>query len=357
MTHKMLAIAVLWMLLLAGCHKQAGEADAKPSDAAPASVLVQTAMPTLKSLAETLALYGEVGQDVGASENVSFARPVLISKLLVSAGQPVQRGQALLEAITDPNAATTYLQAQSAVQAAQRDFKAQTELANERLTTQAQLGAARKALTDAEAALTAQRLLGAVPGAQILRATHDGVVVNLSAQQGDRIQTGATVLQLAKAGGKRALLGAEPEDVRRLVPGMAVKLSPVFGGEPVAASIAQVFGVINPQTRLVDVVVRIPDAPSQLIPGMKVRGEVTLNAADLWTLPRSAVLEDADGAYLFQVAAEHAKRIKVRVKIENGELVGVEGALDPKLAVVVMGNYELSDGIPVRAEQAADSRP
>ena len=348
MTHSVLAVALLSMLSLSACSKPAAEADAKPGEATTGSVLVQTALPARKPLAETLVLYGEIAQDAGASENVSFARPVLISKLLVSAGQPVQRGQALLEVVTDPNAATTYLQAQSAVEAAQRDFKAQQELASERLTTQAQLGAARKALADAEAALTAQRLLGAAPGAQIVHSTRDGVIANLSAQQGDRVQPGAVVLQLAKSGGKRALLGTEPEDVKRLAPGMVVKLTPVFGGNPVAASIAQVFGVINPQTRLVDVAVRISDASSQLIPGSKVRGEVTLNATDVWTVPRSAMLEDADGAYLYQVVGGHAKRIKVRVKVENGEQAGVEGDLDPTAPVVMLGNYELTDGAPVR---------
>ena len=351
MTRKLLAIGLFSMLSLAACHKPAGEEDAKAGEATAASVLVQTVLPSRTSVAETLVLYGEVAQDVGASENVSFARPVLISRLLVSAGQPVQRGQALLEVVTDPNAATAYLQAQSAVEAAQHDFKAQQELANERLTTQAQLGAARKALTDAEAALTAQRLLGAAPGAQIMHAARDGVVVNLSAQQGDRVQPGVAVMQLAKAGGKRALLGVEPEEVARLAAGMAVKLSPVFGGASVSATIDQVFGVINPQTRLVDVVARIAETSSQLIPGSKVRGEVTLNAANVWTLPRSAMLEDADGAYLYQVVGGHAKRMKVRVKVESGEQAGVDGDLDPATPVVVLGNYELTDGAPVRTAQ------
>ena len=33
---------------------------------------------------------------------------------------------------------------------------------------------------------------------------------------------------------------------------------------------------------------------------------------------------------------------------ENGEMVGVSGNLNPALKVVVLGNYELSDGMAVR---------
>jgi RND family efflux transporter MFP subunit len=354
MTRTSCMLMMLATLLVAACGKSASTEPGKPEDAQ-GSVLVQTSLAQHQPLTETVALYGEVVQDVGASENISFARPVQISKLLVSAGQPVHRGQALLEVVTDPTAASVYLQAQAAVVAARREFNAQQELATERLTTQSQLATAKKNLTDAETALEAQRKLGTSPGAQTVRATHDGVVAALSAQQGDRVQAGTTVLQLAQAGGQRALLGAEPEDARQLAPGMVVKLSPVFGGDPVAASIVQVFAVINPQTRLVDVAVRISAGSAQLIAGQKVSGEIVLRSPELWTVPRAAVLEDSDGAYLFQIAGNHAKRVTVHIRVENGELAGIEGAINPKLPVVVLGNYELTDGASVRNAMPAET--
>jgi len=342
------AMALLIAFASSGCNgSSAGKDAAAPADAAP-SVLVQTVLPRRQALSQTLTLYGEVAQDVGATENVSFARPVLVSRLLVGAGQRVRAGQPLLEVVTDPAAAATFQQAQSAVVLAQRELKSQQELFTERLTTQAQLAAARKALVDAEAASTAQQGLGAAPGTQIVRATHDAVVATLSAQQGDRVQPGTAVLQLSKAGAQRALLGAEPEDVARLAPGMAVQLAPVFGGSAVPATISQVFAVINPQTRLVDVGVRTTDA-GQLLPGLKVRGEITLTVADAWVVPHSAVLDDARGAYVFQVAGGHARRVPVRVRVENAKLDGVVGAIDPRQPIVVSGNYELEDGAAVRA--------
>ena len=337
---------VLLLLVSSGCGS-AGKDSAPSADAAP-SALVQTMQPRRQALSETLTLYGEVAQAVGASENVSFARPVLISRLLVGAGERVRSGQPLLEVITDPTAAATFQQAQSAVELTQRELKSQQELFTERLTTQAQLAAARKALADAEAALTAQRGMGAAPGTQVVRATHDAVVASLSVQQGDRVQPGTAVLQLSKAGAQRALLGAEPEDVVRLAPGMAVNLSPVFGGSTVPATISQVFAVINPQTRLVDVGVRATGASAQLLPGLKVRGEITLNVVDTWVVPHSAVLDDARGAYVFQIAGGHARRVSVRVRVENANFVGVAGAIDPKLLIVTSGNYELEDGAAVR---------
>ena len=345
-------LGTLSLLLLAstigGCGSSTKPEAAAPADASP-TVLVQTMQPRRQSLSETLTLFGEMAQDVGTSENISFARPVLISRLLVGAGQRVHAGQPLLEVVTDPNAAATFQQAQSAVTLAQRELKSQQELFTERLTTQTQLATARKALADAEAALAAQRALGAAPGTQTVRASHDAVVATLNAHQGDRVQAGAEVLQLSRAGAQHALLGAEPEDVARLAPGMAVQLIPVFGGAAVPAMISQVFAVINPQTRLVDVGVRTTGASAQLMSGLKVRGDIVLIVSDAWAVPPSAVLDDARGAYIFQVAGGHAKRVPVHVRVENAKLDGVVGAIDPKLPIVISGNYELEDGAAVRA--------
>jgi membrane fusion protein (multidrug efflux system) len=339
--------ASLFVSILGSC--KGSTAQSTPADIkSDSSVLVETMLPRREALPQTLTLYGEVAQELGATENVSFARPVLISRLLVAAGERVHAGDPLLEVVTDPAAAATFQQAQSAVTLAQKELASQQELFTERLTTQAQLAAARKALADALSGLNAQHQLGAAPGPQIVRASHDAVVASLTPQQGDRVQQGTTVMQLSKAGAQRAVLGAEPEDAARLAPGMPVRLMPVFGGGEIPAKIAQVYAVINPQTRLVDVSVRANTLAAPLLPGMKLRGVVTLAATDAWMVPHSAVLDDAQGAYVFQVSGGHALRVPVRVTVESEKRDGVTGAIDPKLAIVVSGNYELQDGAAIR---------
>ncbi len=346
-TLQALVCASLLVSLLGACKGSAD--DAAPADSkSDSSVLVETMPPRREALPRTLTLYGEVAQEVGATENVSFARPVLISRLLVAAGERVHAGDPLLEVVTDPAAAAAFQQAQSAVTLAQKELASQQELFTERLTTQAQLAAARKALADAQAGSNAQHQLGAAPGPQIVRAGHDAIVASLAQQQGDRVQPGATVMQLSKAGAQRAVLGAEPEDAAQLAPGMPVRLMPVFGGGEIPARIAQVFAVLNPQTRLIDVSVRPDDSKAPLLPGMKLRGVVTLAATDTWMVPHSAVLDDAQGAYVFQIIDVHAKRVPVRVLVESEARDGVTGAIDPKLPIVVSGNYELQDGAATR---------
>ena len=45
----------------------------------------------------------------------------------------------------------------------------------------------------------------------------------------------------------------------------------------------------------------------------------------------------------------HAHRVAVTIHVENDRDYGVEGALDAARPLVVSGNYELADGMAVRA--------
>lgn len=313
------------------------------------SVLVKTEALRKQSVSETLTAYGTVMPSTGATENVSFPRPVQVARLLVAPGQIVKRGEPLLELATEATAAATYRQTESAEVFARGELKRVEDLAAQQLATQSQLASAHKVLQDAQAALAAQQKLGAGLNNQTVKAPFDALVASISVQQGDRIQPGATVMQLAKSGALRAVLGVEPEDASRVRVGMPIRLASVFGsGKTVGATVSQVFGAINPQTRLVDVAARFAGSTDGLLPGMQVRGLIDLGGRESWVVPRSAVLRDGRGAYLFQVQGGHAKRVDVTAGVEDGGTVAVSGPLAFNLKVVVLGNYELKDGVAVR---------
>jgi len=322
---------------------------ASPENAAP-SVLIKSEPLRKLSVAETLTAYGSVTPSTGAVINISFPRAGQVARLFIVAGQRVRRGQALLDFATDPNAAALYHQAETTEIFARGELKRVEDLAVHQLATQSQLAAARKALQDAQANLAAQKHIGAGMTTQRVNASFDGVVSQLSMQQGDRVPPGIPILQLSKAGKLRATLGVEPEDIVRLRVGMPVQISSVFGNQPAVASLLlQIHGVINPLTRLVDVDVELQDTTtSGLLPGMQVRGVITLDSRESWVVPRSAVLRDEQGSFLFQARNGHAVRVAVTAGLESGNSVAVSGALDNSLKVIVLGNYELQDGMLLR---------
>jgi len=311
------------------------------------SVQVQTVVLKQQPMADTISGYGVVSPDTRAVQTVSLPRPGQIVGLLVSAGQLVKKGAPVLEFATGANAALGYRQAQQAVQFAQSEVARVEQLLSQQLATQSQLAAAKKTLADAAAALRAQEAIGSGQALEQVRAPFDGIVVTVQAAQGDRLTAGAPVLQLARSGGQRVLLGVEPGDVARVHAGMAVSVAPVFDRERrVPGRVAQVFGMINPQTQFVDVLVAVPGGG--LMPGTRVHARIELSRKAEWVVPRSAVLRDAQGAYIFQVRAGKAHRVNVQTGLEHDGLIAVQGAFGTNAPVVSLGNYELRDGMAVR---------
>jgi RND family efflux transporter MFP subunit len=242
-----------------------------------------------------------------------------------------------------------YQQARQAVRFANGEIQRIEELVGQQLATQSQLASARKTLKDAQAALRAQERVGAGKSLETVVAPFDGVVLAVQAAQGDRMAARAPVLQIARSGKLRVLLGIEPEEVRRVRTGMTVHVAPVFGADAdFTGRVTQVFGMINPQTQLVDVQVSVQG--DGLIPGTRVQARIEVSRQEEWVVPRSAVLSDDQGSYLFQVANGKARRVKVTTGLETQKITAVNGNFDPQLPVVRMGNYELRDGMNVRGE-------
>ena len=311
------------------------------------SVLVETAALKQQTLGEDLSGYGVVSPDTRSLQTVSLPRPGRIASLSVSAGQVVKKGEVLLEFATGADAALAYLHAQAQLKFARGELARTEQLLAQQLATRSQLAAAKQALANAEAALSAQRRIGAGRALERVAAPFDGVVVSVMAGAGERLAAGAPLLTLAHAGRSRVLLGIEPDQVARVQPGMAAEVAPVFdAGRRFTGRVTQVFGAIDPKTQFVDVLVELRDAA--LLPGTQVHAQLQLARKLEWVVPRSAVLKDARGAYIFQVQGGHARRVEVTTGLTQDGMVAVHGAFDPGKPVVRLGNYELHDGMAVR---------
>lgn len=336
-----------WLLtLIAGWMLVCGQAHAGGQP----SVLVETAMVETHQFTPSLTAYGTLEADPDKVLVLSLPHAGLINRVWVSLGQRVQAGDPLIEVVTAPADRMRYLQAQSAVDYARRELQRQQRLLKEQLASRAQVDAAGKALKDARATLEALRRMGQDQSAQLMRSPREGVITRLDVQQGQRVQAGTPALLVADADHLITRVGVEPEDLSRLRPGLPVTLSSVFVPEhPVAARVRDIHAMINPATRLVDVVIPIPtDRADNLALGSRMVATIGLTERPGLAVPRRAVLSDAKGSYVYTVRSGVAHRIDVSTGVQEAGRVEVAGDLRAGDPVVVSGNYELSEGMAVR---------
>lgn len=321
-------------LLLAGCTASADEDAAE--NAPSATAIVQTAVAAVRPVELVLSAYGSVTPGPQAALNLSAARAGEVTSIAVLPGAAVKRGAPLLTFAVAPEAVAAYAQAEAAARAA-RSLYAQ------HLATNAQLA-------EAEANLAAQEKLGGGAAETTLRAPADGVVDALLVHVGDRVAENTALLSFAGTAAPFVMLGVDPEDAARIRPGMSIRVTAVFDAtRRLETRVTEVGARVDEQSGLVEVMAPLPPkSAAGFMPGSAVTGEIELAESDTVAVPRSAVLHDAEGAYVFTVADGKAHRSAVTAGIDDGVYVAVPKGLKAGTRVVTLGNYELQDGMAVK---------
>lgn len=340
---------LLACLLLAGCGQQGTAPDAS----AHASVAVTTVMPTQHNFNLSIAAVGAVTADPRHARALSLLHGGEVVKISVSDGQSVHAGETLLEVATDPAARNAYVQAQAALNLARGELAREQQLAAQHLATQSQLAAARTALTNARAALAAQRRIGGAAALDRVSAPADGVITGINVVHGQRVAANTSLLTFTPThDGLVAQLGVQPDQAAQIKTGMPVMLRAVYGNLAHARGTVSMVGhAIDPRSHLVAVRATLPaDMTAQLVSGDALSAHIQTTSFSAWAIPRQALRHDAKGDYLFQLDHGKARRVTVSIRSPAGNRVGVEGELDPRLPVIVLGAYELNDGMAVRVQ-------
>jgi RND family efflux transporter MFP subunit len=348
----------------AGAHA-AGAANASAGDDAADQpvVSVQTVRVQRAIIAQPVRAYGIVAASASNLTTVNLPYLARIVQMRVQAGQSVTRGTPLFVVQADPAAVLAANQAKSAVTLAQGELARTQSLYDKGLATQSQLATARKAAEDTQQALAAQNQTGVASSSKVIAAPIDGVVLQISAAQGDQVQPGAAILQLTSGNGNgkdaraNVMLGVEPSDIPAIHTGDTVTLhglSTALAKSAADGRVTLVGASVDQQSQLVNVGASVPLGQSAFIPGTRVSADIATHGGTHWVVPRAAVLKDDQGAYVFQITPQNkARRVAVVTQIENGDRYGVDGPIDGAQGLAVSGNYELKDGMAVRVSGGA----
>jgi membrane fusion protein (multidrug efflux system) len=349
-------LAIILLLLGVGIwqlHHQEGPGPEGAGETPGPVAQVQTAPIREGVINKNIAAYGSVIPAPGAVQTVSVPFESQVMQIMVSNGQKVSKGNDLLEIKSSPDTALQLEQAVQALDLARQSLQFVERKFELKLATNDQVLQARQALLQAQLRLESMKKRG-VGAPRIIHADVGGLIKKVFAQEGAIVPAGNPLLEIVAQNRLEVRLGVEPDNINQVAPHQLVSLTRVNvpTAPAVTGHIRKIAYGVDPSTRLVDVFVSLPTAADFLL-GESTSGEITVASVQGLIVPHSAVLPEGQGYSLFTIKDNRAVKHLVQVGLRNDKEVEIKGAgLKAGEPVVVLGNYELKDGMAAKVEAA-----
>lgn len=303
-----------------------------------------------KNLSKTLTLYGSISSDPGKTVTISLPINGYIQNINVNTGQLVLEKSPLLTFTPEVAESLKYQKLLSTLGLARSELERTQRLYQEQLATRSQLATAEKNLKDAKEALDTAHAMGSDEKSKIITAPIDGIVTQITATPGSPVSANTVIMALNDCHHLILKLDADPDDVSELKDGQLVEIVPFSSHKILNGIVIKIGHQLNPQTRLIDVWVNISHADCNTVfPGASAKAQIVLSTMNLWAIPKSALLSDQQGAFIYRIKNNHAYRVNVKKIIVDHDWVGIESNdLHENDQVVSTGNYELQNGLSVR---------
>lgn len=288
-----------------------------------------------------------------AEQVISSPVTGLISQLLVQPNQMVRAGTPLVR-IASPELGQLQLQLlQSSTRAtlARQTARREQDLFGEGLIAQRRVQEAQAALQEAEATLTqaktALRLSGmsisainrvAASGnpqdSLVLAATQAGVVTEIKAKPGQRVDSATPLMHLAQTGTLWLEIQVPVAESANWTTGTKLKVR----GRDITAQIMSSSAMVASGSQMVVMRALVQGKAGQVRPGELLTVELpAAAAAGAWDLPLSAVAHDGDQGYVFVRTPDGFEARPVKVSASSGQRVRVQGPVKAGEEVAISG--------------------
>ena len=309
---------------------------------------VQTTPIRLGTISQSITVYGAVAANPALEKSISVAFESRVVKVFVVKGQKILPNQPLLQIQASPAERLKLAEAKNHLKIATMQLRLAKAEIKLQLATQANLIAARDALITASLRLASLQRLG-VGKLVTLRAPEEAVVANLPAVPGKLEPLGTVLIDLLPLNKMRVELRVPPTNLAQLQLGQIVKITVSARGHELHewGKIGLITGRIDPVSGLVSVYVT-PSKPGGLVIGQYASGRLHIASSTGLLVPHSAVLPIDGQEDLYTVKDSHAVLHHVKIGLSNDREVEVSApGLRAGEPVVIVGNAELTDGMPV----------
>ena len=337
-------LAASLLMTLSAC----GRKDASGTGASVTPVVsVETASVTAASFTPVIRAAGTVVASPTGYAELSAPAPSRIAAVLVTAGQHVRAGDALvrLDAAALQAAAAG---ANATRDVAQQSYARATRLAAEGILPRKTVEQAGADLAQANAAAVAARRTYTL---STLRSPISGVVTRMNAVAGASADPAQVLVAVADPRSLQVVLQLSPADAAGVRPGAPVAL---FDNDtPSAAKVAQgavmtIGAAIDSATRAVPVRIRVETTTRPMRLGETLVGKISGTGSEsAVSIPSAALVPDSAGFKVYVVRAGVAFATPVKIGARGDSLVQITGGLSAGQTVVTTGAYGLEDSSKV----------
>lgn len=281
--------------------------------------------------------------------------PMRILEIYVKPGEPVKKGELVVKMQRDHSLDVAVKKAEISMQKDSIDYKRAITLYDSGVIPRVKLENAKNdfEISRADYELQKKQQDYSIQNSE-LRSPISGVVTSVHGEVGQIADPTAPILHIVNLRHMIAIIGIEIEDMSKIRVGQSVNVtipnlpnSPIFKGK-----VNKLNREIDPATQLINVWVSLNNQDEFLQPGMFAEaGIIVKQDSTALTIPRSAVLSDSKGPYVFVIREDTAHKIRIKTGIQNDSLVQVLKGMKKGEPVVYQGNYELEDSMKVRIEK------
>lgn len=276
-----------------------------------------------------------------------------IRVLRFDSGDRVARGQILVE-MSSVEQAADLAEARAANEAAQEELRRYQELYDRGFASQARLDTVRAAADAAQARVNAG---GSRIADRTIRAPFAGVVGLRTASPGQFMRPGDQIGTLDDIAEIKLDFDVPETQIARVQTGVSIlATTAAFPDRTFEGTIANVDSRVDPATRTVRVRAMLQNRDEIIRPGMLMSVQVFSNPREALAIPEIAILDRADGSFVYRVVAGENGQVVEQAAIRTGQRSGgmaevLEG-LNTGDLVVTEGVQAVRPGQPVQVGSA-----
>ncbi|MEP6745458.1 MAG: efflux RND transporter periplasmic adaptor subunit [Gemmatimonadota bacterium] len=366
-TKTTLAVALTVLALGTAWACNRGSAAEAPKEAAPVVVGPEN---IVFATADTIRTGPSISGTVDAERTATLRAEITaqVTAVLVEPGTPVLSGQVLVR-LDASGIRDQYLSMQSAMRAAESsaelaksDLARDQRLADAGALAQRQLEATRRSALQADAALADAHARYATAELNLrrteIRAPFPGIVAARPARVGDMVSPGTLIVTVVDPASLRLEAQVPVDQLAAIKIGTPV-LFTVSGyeGRQFRGIVARMSPAVDPATRQVPIVVRLPNDQGQLVSGLFIEGRVATRSRAGITVPTSAIDQRGLRPVVYRVKAGHLEKVEVTLGFEDpvAERMEILTGLTAGDTLVVGTAQGLPSGTPMRVAASAET--